>query len=341
MRRLTGCVVLTLTAALSMTGAQAQASADVRQPPATPAYLNTNTMVVKDNGHRRVLDVDGSAESFYRTAHGYAVMSEVPRGDDSAVWLTIYGKRRGSEVLSRSVSRASYPTVAVSADGKRIAYVAQPSTQGLARLVVRRTSDGGLVRKRPLADPSTRVLAFRAGEVWFAQDRHFAGRFQVRSGKVRPVRKGRAPLIAVSPARDQAVVRNLTTHKASVVPLPRHGRKGWQLPEHDVLGWSPNGRYVLTYNWDDEGVVRRLVVRNSRSGRLVRGVSYNWFGSPPRIRWASSKAFLAVRGGEHGAELMRYGARKGAKVLATFPSWTPDVPGWLPIAAPGQGVATD
>jgi hypothetical protein len=172
--------------------------------------------------------------------------------------------------------------------GRRIAVLMAPEP---GRVVIRvlRASDGKLLAARPAPG---QLHDFHQGKVWMDLGGNELGSWQPATGAV--VRTGIRGTQAVE-ARHGAVARR-AGGCLRIAPLRRDADwKAWCAAENGFVGWSPEGRHVLTYTLppDADGVTHRLVVRTARAGTQVRAFT-GYLGLEPDPRWESEQRLLVA-----------------------------------------------
>jgi hypothetical protein len=246
------------------------------------AWFDKDAGAIRAEGRAIPVDLPGQVLELRHAARGYLVQRVVGADDRlDHVSLTGETRRLASEVLDWEV------LTGVDA-GRRVAVLMAPET---GRVVVRvlRSADGKLLAARPAP---RHLHDFHQGRVWMDGPEAALVTWDPATGKV--VRRGPAGTVAVD-ARNGLVARR-AGGCLRIAPLSAGaGWTAWCAAENGFLGWSPDGRHVLTHTLpaDADGVTRKLVVRNARTGRLVR-VFRGYFGTYPEMRWETDGRFLVM-----------------------------------------------
>lgn len=218
----------------------------------------------------------------------------------------------------------------------RIAYYENAPTG--PRLAVRRVRDGEVVGRLGVPRGVT-PLAYRGGRVWFARGDNLVT-WSPGTGRVQ--RRGtHAPealdLTAGAGVRYASDGRN--------VFFPLRAGAGWRpwrtSGAGSALAWSPDGRRVaLGSTGNSDGSLRRIEIRDARTGRLVRAfvTDAKFQFSLPALRWETNTALLVpFKNGPRGTHVVLRLRANGAVERASsfgpssfepgpFPVWTPSGP---------------
>jgi hypothetical protein len=246
------------------------------------AWFDKDAAAIQAEGRTIPVDLPGQVLELRHAEHGYLVQRVVGAGDLlDHVSLTGETRRLASEVLDWEVLTGQ-------GAGRRVAVLMSPET---GRVVVRvvRSADGKLLAARPAP---RHLHDFHRGRVWMDGAEGELVTWDPATGNVS--RRGPAGTVAVD-ARNGLVARR-SGGCLRIAPLRAGaGWSSWCAAENGFLGWSPDGRHVLTHTLpaDADGVTRKLVVRDARTGRLVR-VFRGYFGTYPEIRWEGNGRFLVM-----------------------------------------------
>lgn len=218
----------------------------------------------------------------------------------------------------------------------RVAYYENAPTG--PRLTVRRLRDGDVVGRLGVPRGAT-PLAYRGGQVWFARGDALVA-WSPGTGRVQ--RRG-TPAPEALDLSAGAGVRHASDGRSVVFPL-RAGAawSPWRTSRASLpLGWSPDGRRVaLGSTGNSDGSLRRIEIRDARTGRLVRKfvTDAKFQFSLPTVRWETNAALLApYKNGPRGRHVVLRLRANGVVERASsfgpssfepgpFPVWTPSGP---------------
>jgi hypothetical protein len=180
--------------------------------------------------------------------------------------------------------------------GRKVAVLMAPEP---GRVVVRvlRASDGKLLAVRPAPG---HLHDFHQSKVWMDLRDGELATWNPVTGAV--VRTGISGAQAVD-ARNGAVARR-AGGCLRIAPLRRDADwKAWCAAENGFVGWSPQGRHVLTHTLppDDDGTTHKLVVRQARTGKQVQAFT-GYLGLEPDPRWESERRFVVAASDPEPAE---------------------------------------
>lgn len=262
-----------LTALVAPGLAQAQ-QVEVEPPALTrggnPALVHMVRNTIRD-GDLRILAPKGRHEELWSTAHGYLVKDVRPQPDKLAYRLVHVDRDGEKRVVTRDAR-----TVAVSPDGKRVAWTVQlgrdgnpptvvkVATSGSGRVVASRRFPGGasviaVTRHRVLL---SRLFTSRQGTLWWNLDRDSLRRISGQSA------------VSVDLAQDRIVLDIPRDAPACnrVAPLSAPEETLWRSCRIYPEAWSPDGEHVLathTY-FDDAGTNKWLVLDSTTRERVGR-----------------------------------------------------------------------
>lgn len=218
----------------------------------------------------------------------------------------------------------------------RVAYYENAPTG--PRLTVRRLRDGDVVGRLGVPSGVT-PLAYRGGRVWFARGDNLVT-WSPGTGRVQ--RRG-TPAPEALDLTAGAGVRYASDGRTVVFPLRAGaGWRPWRTSgAGSALGWSPDGRRVaLGSTGNSDGSLRRIEIRDARTGRLVRAfvTDAKFQFSLPALRWETNAALLVpFKNGPRGTHVvLRLRANGAVERASSFgpssfepgpsPVWTPSGP---------------
>jgi hypothetical protein len=177
--------------------------------------------------------------------------------------------------------------------GRQIAAITR--RDGSYWLHVRRAYDSSLLLRKRLGSV-WRLRGFHDTRVWIGE-----GYVDIRDGRFVRVPRLDTSRTVTTDVRLNVMGSSRPGQLGVVVsPIRGTGFAPWSRADAGVLGWSPDGKYVVTHTdvttgGDNEPFISTIRLRNARTGALVHQFDGLFHGA--RIRWEDDEHFLIAMGG--------------------------------------------